>query len=380
MKLWFKYDIAFSVAEEDRPIAQQIAAALKEKRVRYYYYEERIAESWGEYLINLTKAAFGKRTRYVLMITSKMFIQKYWSSIERQMAFTRSIPGKPHILQLRLDNTEVEGLSQHQVYLDWNNNPEEISDILVQKIRKQQQATTHQLGKYSIGTLTVLMAVMLAYVVLTQKRDKGGTHGPAQEMQRVLDAGPFFSTSDNKNKVQVFYRNSSNSFYISNTEVTVAQYRKFCDAQKKELPPQAPLFSENSPVVNISWDEAVAYCKWLEGRLPTDAEWEYAAGGGLSSTYSGGNNAGKVAVYDRQKPKAVASKAANAFGIYDMTGNVAEWCNDWYDSSFTLKSVRGGAYNSKINPVNELAITYRSKEQPGARSPYIGFRVVWDKK
>ena len=379
MKLWFKYDIAISVAEEDKPIAQQIAAALKEKRVRYYYYDERIAESWGEHLINLTMVAFGKHTRYVLMITSKMFIQKYWSSIERQMAFTRSIPGKSDILQLRLDNTQVEGLSQHKVYLDWDNNPEEISDLLVQKIRKQQQAAAQQLGKYSIGAF-VLIVTMLAYVVLTPKGDEGGTRGPAREIQKVLDAGPFFSTSDSKNKVQVFYRNSSNSFYISSTEVTIAQYRKFCDVQKRDFPPQPPLSAENSPVVNISWDEAVAYCIWLQGRLPTEAEWECAASGGLSSTYSGGNNAIKVAVYDRQKPRPVASKAANAFGIYDMTGNVAEWCSDWYDSSFTLKSVRGGAYNSKINPVNELAIAYRSKEQPGARSPYIGFRVVWDKK
>jgi len=369
MKLWFKYDIAISVAEEDKPIAQQIAAALKEKRVRYYYYDERIAESWGEHLINLTMVAFGKHTRYVLMITSKMFIQKYWSSIERQMAFTRSIPGKSDILQLRLDNTQVEGLSQHKVYLDWDNNPEEISDLLIQKIRKQQQAAAQQLGKYSIGAF-VLIVTMLAYVVLTHKRDEGGTRGPAREMQKVLVAGPSFSA----------LKDPLDSFYISNTEVTVAQYRKFCDAQKRDFPPQPPLSAENSPVVNISWDEAVAFCKWLQGRLPTDAEWEYAAGGGLYSTYSGGNNAGKVAVYNRQKPQPVANRAANAFGIYDMTGNVAEWCSDWYDSSFTLKSVRGGAYNSKINPVNELAIAYRSKEQPGARSPYIGFRVVWDKK
>lgn len=379
MKLWYKYDVAISVAEEDKIIAQRIVAALQRRKIDYYYYEERTVESWGEYLINLSKDAFGKRTRFVLMITSKIFVQKYWSGIERQMALAHLMPGKPHILQLRLDDTQIEGISQHTVYLDWNNNPEEIGDILIQKIRKQQQAV-HRVGKYFIGAFIVLIIVVLAYVVLIPEPEDGssGGHGPAREIQKVLVAGPSFSAKDSK--AQAFYGNRQDSFYISNTEVTVAQYRKFCEAQRRSLPPQPSSSSENNPVVNITWEEALTFCKWLQGRLPAEAEWEYIASGGLPDRYSGGNNASKVAVYNKQKPRPVATKAPNAFGIYDMTGNVAEWCDDWYDSSFTWKSIRGGAYNSKINPVNELAITYRSKEQPDTRSPYIGFRVIWDKK
>lgn len=380
MKLWFKYDVAISVAEEDKSIAQQIVTALQRKRIRYYYYEEQTAESWGEYIINLTKDAFGKRTRYVLMITSKVFIQKYWSGIERQMAFTNPIHGKPHILQLRLDNTLVEGISQHAVYLDWDNDAEKISEILVQKIRVQKRAELSKLGKYCIGTMIVTAAIMLIYLASMPKHRSGGRHGPARNIQKVLVAGLSFSSSNSETGLHPLYNKQLDSFYISNTEVTIAQYRKFSEDQKKIFPPQLPSSYENTPVVNVTWEEALAFCKWVQGRLPTEAEWEYAARANIFTIYSGGNNAGKVAVYNKQKPGQVATKTSNALDLYDMTGNVAEWCNDWYDSSHTWKSVRGGAYNGKINPVNELAITYRSKEQPGARSPYIGFRVVWDKK
>lgn len=380
MKLWFKYDVAISVAEEDKRIAHQIVTELKKRKIRCYYYKEHPAESWGEHIINLTKDAFGNRSRFVLLITSKAYIKKYWSGIERQMAFTNPITGHPHILQLRLDDTQVDGISYYTVHHDWNNNPEEISEMLIKKIRKQQHITAHKIGKYCIGALILITAIALLYIDSMPGHRNREDHKSTRDIQKVLITDPPSSSSNNKAGLHPFFSKYPDSFYISNTEVTIAQYRKFCDEQKKNLPLQLPSSSENNPIVNVTWDEALAFCKWSQGRLPTEAEWEYAARASFFSKYSGGNNAHKVSVYGKLKPGQVATKAPNAFGLYDMTGNVAEWCNDWYDSSFTYKSVRGGSYNSKINPVNELAVTYRGKELPDTRSPYIGFRVVWDKK
>jgi sulfatase modifying factor 1 len=182
------------------------------------------------------------------------------------------------------------------------------------------------------------------------------------------------------------------SFYIGRKEVTIGEYIGYCNSQGKALPEQPyHRFPDYYPVVNITWDQALAYSKYVGGRLPTEAEWEYAAGAGLQTKYSGGNNASLVAVYgNKLKTCKVASKGSNSFGLYDMSGNAAEWCSDWFDPVYYPKSnmnnpdgptigamrvVRGGAYNT---PVNQLRITCRIKEFPDSARTYIGFRVVWD--
>lgn len=193
---------------------------------------------------------------------------------------------------------------------------------------------------------------------------------------------------------------SLSRFALGKTEVTVAQYRSYCTYTGKQMP-QTPGYgwNENAPIVNVSWEDAQAYCKWVGGRLPTEAEWEYAAAASTTNTYSGSNRVDNVAIYggnSRGKPAAVSLKAVNGFGLYDMTGNVAEWCADWYNRKYYEQSgasnpkgaasgnekvIRGGAYNSSTNSTqdgNQLRITYRNSESPAARYPYIGFRVAFD--
>ncbi len=155
------------------------------------------------------------------------------------------------------------------------------------------------------------------------------------------------------------------TYYISAYEITNEQYSIFCYDTGRELPYGAKKRSPNSPVVYVSWVDAVDFCKWLSDisnkdyRLPTEAEWEYAARGGVKSKgyiYAGGNDINKVATFDLSDFNMqdsldlkiiddIGKKKPNELGVYDMSGSVWEWCYDTYCNHYYISS-------PKENPIN----------------------------
>ena len=174
------------------------------------------------------------------------------------------------------------------------------------------------------------------------------------------------------------------SFRMGATEITNAQYEAFDPAHKALRGYEGFSSADDEAVVMVSWDDATAYCEWLSRhtgrsfRLPTEAEWEYACRAGTTTTYNTGDtfpeSQWKVQKNTRFKEPVslqVAQFEPNAWGLYDMHGNVEEWCQDLVDGQY--RAVRGGSHNT---PVEFLATDYRCASIPQDRSVLLGFRVV----
>jgi formylglycine-generating enzyme required for sulfatase activity len=182
-------------------------------------------------------------------------------------------------------------------------------------------------------------------------------------------------------------------FWIGQTPVTVGAYKRFAGASGHQMPPTPDFNSgwanKNMPIVNVNWDDAQAYCGWTGGRLPTEAEWEYAARAG--STESRYGPIDEVAWYSNNsggQTHDVAQKRANAFGLYDMLGNVWEWVNDWFDGNYyqgspsqdpqgpgsgQVRVLRGGSWF--IYPWG-VRVSIRVRDAPGVRNLNFGFRCA----
>jgi len=187
------------------------------------------------------------------------------------------------------------------------------------------------------------------------------------------------------------------AFQIDIYEVTNVKYKKYVDETKAKKPLgwESPKFKgDQQPVVGISWKEAMAYCKWSGKRLPTEAEWEKASRGKRPVKYPWGDslpNSEKLN-FNEEKKRTVSvgyyEKGKSDYGIYDLSGNVSEWVQDWHFPEYYLfspkenpkgpekgqyKIIRGGNWR---NTAEYVDLTYRNATTPRMRNTGIGFRCA----
>lgn len=209
------------------------------------------------------------------------------------------------------------------------------------------------------------------------------------------------STTGNEDEKPVHSVTISKGYYIGETEVTQALWKAVTGNSpmtSSSLWSTAYGLGDNYPAYNISYEDVESFIKQLNSltgaqfRMPTEAEWEFAARGGKKSKgyeYSGSNTVGDVAWYcnnSGEKTHAVKTKAANELGIYDMSGNVWEWCSDWYgwysSSSVTdptgpaSDSYRVGRGGDWINYASHCRSAHRSHSRPTERYTNRGVRLA----
>jgi hypothetical protein len=176
-------------------------------------------------------------------------------------------------------------------------------------------------------------------------------------------------------------------FYLGRYEVTNKQYEVYCTRMGRPSPP-APYWGrpERFPVVNVTWHDAVSYCRWLAletgrgYRLPTAAEWEHAARAGLSpySRYPWGDEdpLGR-SCFGKGALCAVGSFKPNGYRLFDMAGSVAEWCQDG-ERRGTKRFVKGGSWVSSPVHVQALTVARRDLAEADKARNEIGLRVAMD--
>ncbi len=180
-------------------------------------------------------------------------------------------------------------------------------------------------------------------------------------------------------------------FWIGQTEVTVAAYRTYAAKHSLKSPPGEDTF----PATGMIWAEAKDYCAAVGGRLPTEAEWEYAARGGSPLPYY--DLISEIAWYEAnsgESPHPVGKKKPNGFGLYDMLGNVSEWVLDRYYNKYYLEAAatgpdveqplasnstaltRGGSW---MSPADSIRVSRRIPQEYDAASPTTGLRCASDR-
>jgi formylglycine-generating enzyme required for sulfatase activity len=249
-------------------------------------------------------------------------------------------------------------------------------------------------------TLATALAAAVALTVGVSGQQPAALRNPRDGAEFVLvPAGTFtMGATDGHGDERPPHKVTLDAFALYKFEVTNEQYQAFCKATGHRLPAvlqQARFNQPKQPVVGVSWEDAAAYCTWAGGRLPTEAEWEYAARGTDGRRYPWGNDRASPrraqvdANNQSEGPKPVGSfpDSASPFGCMDMAGNAWEWVADWYAYDYYSRSpemnptgpeqgvrrvLRGGSWGFP----SEARSSFRQYEKPDYLANWTGFRCA----
>ncbi|NEX11333.1 MAG: hypothetical protein C1942_01300 [Prosthecochloris sp.] len=390
-------DIFISYAREDERRVKPIVQHLQQMGWRVFW-DRNIppGQSWDEYIEQHLEAS-----RCVVVVWSKHSVGSRWVKAEAEEAKNRNI-----LVPLLLDKVKLSlGFRYIQAadLTSWNHD-----DITHPQFRACIDAIAcmvPQSGPLEPASPDVLVTPV-----------EPPASRPQLPENFVLIRGGQFSMGSPEDEYghqdnESLHEVKVSDFAICRYTVTVGEYLEFTEEVKINY--DGGTEGDRYPLVNVSWNDAVAYCRWLSEkrgelfRLPTEAEWEYACRGGTTTPFSTGENlTTDEANYNgnypyRNNPKGKYRKATvpvesfepNSYGLYNMHGNVREWCGDWYGEKYyeecrkkgvvenpqgpkegSYRVLRGGGwrYNAR-----HCRSAYRYYVNPGYRSYGVGFRLVF---
>ena len=214
----------------------------------------------------------------------------------------------------------------------------------------------------------------------------------------LLPDGIFQMGGTGNDREQPVHQVSLKSFAVSRCAVTFAEYDAFCAATQRKMPKDERWGRARRPVIYVFWDDVLAYCAWLSEQtgahytLLTEAQWEYACRAGTKTEYCFGDEEERLEEYawygynSNGQTHPVAQKKANAWGLFDMHGNLWEWVQDWYgpyssepqenpvgpETGYSRVS-RGGSW---FHDVDCCRSPFRNRRGPGPRNPSVGIRLA----
>lgn len=367
------HDVFISYSSKNKNAALAVCHILEQNKVKCWMAPRDIPGgfSYGDLIDDAIS-----RSKVFIVIFSESSSVSQWCQAELNIAFTE----QKHIIPFRIDDAPLKG--SNRLILNQAHWIDAYPDY-EEKFKELVESVLLALGKNT----RIIDAGSLECKPVSMVRIEGGKFMMGATQEQGKDA------SDNERPA---HEVTLNDYYISESPVTVNQYREFCDATGRSMPPEPNWgWIENHPIVNVSWHDADAFAKWKGMRLPTEAEWEFAARGGIHTRhykYSGGNIIDEVAWYEGNTGKSgtmpVMTKKPNEIGLYDMSGNVYEWCQDWCEEYGTgpqsnpqgpeegiIKIGRGGSWHS---PSKNLRTSNRDNDPPEFYSHNVGFRVAKD--
>jgi formylglycine-generating enzyme required for sulfatase activity len=252
-------------------------------------------------------------------------------------------------------------------------------------------------GIISISFILILLFCFSIGLTAQEKTEKSS----AYEGMVLIPAGSFqMGSNDGDSDEKPVHKVYISKFWMDKYEVTNGEYKKCVDAGSCRAPSESKSYTRSSyygdsrydsyPVIYVSWDDAWKYCQWKGKRLPTEAEWEYAARGGLKGKkYPNGDTISESeANFGGNDTQPVGYYSPNGYGLYDMAGNVSEWVSDWYEANYYKSSPPRdpqGPSNGEYRVVHggswyiyggSIRVSHRSTNSPTDGNDAAGFRCA----
>lgn len=409
----FEYDVFFSFSSQDLHEAKRICEELRGYGLHVFLSDEALKVNTGTSFFEKIEQAL-KNSQHFILLSSVSSMTAEWVKIEYETFFNEYyIKNKKErrFFILKSKNFSVALVPGLLKRLQFANTPKEILATFIRDKRfqdkqaeKKRQATWIAFfdkngKKIGIGIL-VLFLLVLGNQVLPKMftKTKADIIQEIKDNMKTIPAGTFTmgctsEQSDCDKNEKPTHKVSISSFKINKYEVTQEEWRAVMSSNSPELKFKG---CDKCPVKKVSWNDIQDFLKKLNQltgksyRLPSEAEWEYAARGNENYKYAGTNYIRTVASYRENsgsKTHPVGRKKANGFGLYDMSGNVWEWCQDnwhenyndapneghvWTGGDSSLRVNRGGSWGSLAQCCR---IAYR-RGSPDARINDIGFRLA----